>query len=119
MKPNLLAEFFDHEKIPGEHLSLVQRSTILAVSAIGLDAKQVAVVTNCDVRTVKHWVEHHETTGSIEDDPGRGRKKITIETQDDNIVRSAQDTPITTPRIIRSRLGLIDRAAGLVDRSIG
>lgn len=76
------------------------------MSALGLDAKQVAVMTNCDVRTVKHWAEHYETTGSIKDDPGRGRKKITTETQDDNIVRSAQETPLTTPRIIRSRLEL-------------
>lgn len=70
---------------------MVQRSTILTLSALGLDAKQVAVMTSCDVRTVKHWLEQYKTTGSIEDAPGRGRKRITTDTQDDKIVRSCLD----------------------------
>lgn len=76
------------------------------MSALGLDAKQVAVMTSCDVWTVKHWLEQYKTTGSIEDAPGRGRKRITTDTEDDKIVRSAQKTPFVTPRILRSRLEL-------------
>jgi transposase len=41
-------------------------------------------------RVVRHWKKRYEETGTVDDLPGRGRKRVTTEVQDKQIVKMAE-----------------------------
>jgi hypothetical protein len=77
----------------------------------------IAHLTRCDQRTIKHWVDHYQQHHSLQDEPRSGRPRVTSEDMDTSIVAAATETPITTPRIIRSELG-VEASARTVRRRL-
>jgi hypothetical protein len=77
----------------------------------------VAQLTGCDRRTIQHWVTHYQDHHSLGDEPRSGRPRVTSEDTDSSIVAAATETPVTTPRVIRSELH-IDASARTVRRRL-
>jgi hypothetical protein len=77
----------------------------------------MAQLTGCDRRTIQHWVTHYQDHHSLGDEPRSGRLRVTSEDIDTSIVAAATETPITTPRTIRSELS-IDASARTVRRRL-
>lgn len=115
--PSSFAQFFNHESSQGNRLSLIQRSSLLTLHAVGLDDDRVAQLTGCDKRTVQHWVAHYQDHHSLQDVPRSGRPRATTKDTNASIVASATESPFTTPRIIRSELG-VEASARTVRRRL-
>jgi transposase len=98
--------FFHHENVQGERLSLIQRSTIVALHSLNIRNDVIAHLTHCDPHTIQHWITRYEDGDSLEDEPRSGRPRVTSEVTDTSIVATATENPITTPRILRSELGV-------------
>jgi transposase len=115
--PSSFAQYFNHEPSHGSRLSLVQRSSLLTLHALGFNDERVAQLTGCDRRTVRHWVAHYQQHHSLEDEPRSGRPRATSEDTDTSIVAAATETPFTTPRRIRAEQG-IEASARTVRRRL-
>jgi transposase len=111
------AEFFNHSPNAGERLTVVQRSAIVTLSSLGLDVSVITRLTACDERTIDKWVSQFKDTGSLEDLPRVGRKRVTTEDDDEEIAQSARDKPRTVPKQIRNSLQL-DVSARTVRRRL-
>jgi transposase len=98
--------FFNHEGSLGERLTVIQRATIVALHSLNLRNDMIAHLTHCDPRTIQHWVDYYNERQSLQDESRSGRPRVTSEDIDTSIVAAATETPITTPRIIRSELGI-------------
>ena len=109
--------FFNHERSRGERLTMVQRSTIVALHSLNIGNDVIAGLTHCDPRTVQRWIDYYNEHQSLEDVPRSGRPRVTSEDIDTSIVAAATETPVTTPRIIRTELG-IDASARTVRRRL-
>ena len=57
--------FFDHEHSRGSRLSLIQRSSIVALHSLGFSIPQVAEFTHCTASTIQHWVDHFAQHGNL------------------------------------------------------
>jgi transposase len=117
INPTAFNLFFHHEHVQGERLSIVQRSAIVALRSLNIRYDVIAHLTRCDQRTIKHWVDHYQQHHSLQDEPRSGRPRVTSEDMDTSIVAAATETPITTPRIIRSELG-VEASARTVRRRL-
>ena len=106
VNPSTFDSFFNHEHSRGERLTLIQRSTILALHGLNIRDDVIAHLTHCDPRTIQHWIDYYQEHHSLEDEPRSGRPRVTSEETDTLIAASAIETPITTPRAIRSELGI-------------
>jgi len=109
--------FFNHEGERGERLTIMQRSALLTLHALQYSEVQIAHLTSCDVRVIRHWIAHYEEHGNLEDLPRSGRPRITNDSIDQEIVDFARETPLTTPRIVRNELN-IDASARTVRRRL-
>jgi DDE superfamily endonuclease/Transposase len=69
--------FFDHEHSQGSRLSLIQRSSIVALSSLGFDVAKIAELSSCDPRTIQHWIDHFAQHGNLADEPRSGRPPVT------------------------------------------
>jgi transposase len=98
--------FFNHEGNQGERMSIVQRSALLTLHVLQYSNAQIAHLTHCDERVIQHWVTQYEQHGSLQDLPRSGRPRITTQNVDQEIVDFARETPVTTPRVVRSELGV-------------
>ena len=98
--PSSFAQYFNHEPSHGSRLSLVQRSSLLTLHALGFNDERVAQLTGCDRRTVRHWVTHYQQHHSLEDEPRSGRPRVTSAATDTSIVVAATENPFTTPQNI-------------------
>jgi hypothetical protein len=85
---------------------LIQRSALIILHHLNFDISQIAHLTHCDPRTIQHWIDYYEEHHSLEDEPRSGRPRVTSVETDALIAASAIETPITTPRIIRSELDI-------------
>ena len=102
-----------HNPHSHSHLSHDQRVAITVLHKEGRDDSYIAARIPCDVRTVRHWLEH----GDLKDEPRRGRKRKTSEEEDINIAVVARVEKFTTPRRIKRKLGLdVDRRT--IDRRL-
>ncbi len=99
------------------HLSIGQRWAIVTLHKEQHDDDYIAQRIPCDVRTVRHWVAHHEKHGNVEDEPRSGRKRKTTAEQDEQIEQEARETKFTTPRRIKRKLGL-DVSSRTIDRRL-
>lgn len=115
--PSSFLQFFNHESGQGSQLSFFQRSVIITLHQLNFEISQIAQLTHRDTRTIQHWVNHYQDHHSIQDEPRSGRPRVTTEDVDTSIVAVATETPITTPRTIRSELG-IDASARTVRRRL-
>lgn len=97
--PSPLSTHDPHSHSPLTH---DQRVAITVLHKEGRDAEYIAARIPCDVRTVRHWLEHP----TLLDCPRSGRKRKTTAAQDEAIVDEAEETKFTTPRRIRRKLGL-------------
>jgi transposase len=84
----------------------MQKATIVVLDAVGFSHSAIAQWIGRDARTVEHWVNHWNQHGSVEDEERTGRPRLTDAATDQTIVSFAQQTPITTPKIIRRELQL-------------
>jgi transposase len=96
--------FFDHEHSRGSPLSLIQRSSIVALHSLGFSIPQVAEFTHCTARTIQHWVDHFAQHGNLADEPRSGRPPVTAPDVDQSIVSMAEEICFITPKEIRSQL---------------
>jgi transposase len=103
----------DHHPHSHTHLSHDQRVAITLLHKEGHEAAYIASRIPCDVRTVRHWLEH----GDLQDASRPGRKRKTTEAQDEQIEQEARETKFTTPRRIRRKLG-IDVSSRTIDRRL-
>jgi transposase/uncharacterized coiled-coil protein SlyX len=103
----------DHNPHSHSHLSHDQRVAITVLHKEGRDDSYIAARIPCDVRTVRHWLEH----GSLNDEPRQGRKRKTTEEEDTNIAVVAHVEKFTTPRRIKRKLGL-DVSSRTIDRRL-
>jgi hypothetical protein len=81
--------FFHHENVQGERLSLIQRSTIVALHSLNIRNDVIAHLTHCDPHTIQHWITRYEDGDSLEDEPRSGRPRVTSEVTDTSIVAAA------------------------------
>jgi transposase len=109
--------FFNHEGSHGERLTVIQRATIVALHSLNLRNDTIAHLTHCDMRTIQHWIIYYNEHHSLQDDLRTGRPRVTSEATDILIVDTAIETPMTTPRIIRSELG-VDASTRTVRRRL-
>ena len=98
--------FFDHEHSQGSRLSLIQRSSIVALSSLGFDVAKIAELSSCDPRTIQHWIDHFAQHGNLADEPRSGRPPVTAPEVDQSIVSMAQEICFVTPKEIRRDLQL-------------
>ena len=115
--PSSFLQFFNHESSQGFRLTLIQRSSILTLHQLNFEISKIAELTHCDPRTIQHWIDYYQEHHSLEDEPRSGRPRVTSEDIDTLIVAAATETPITTPRTIRSELS-IDASARTVRRRL-
>jgi transposase len=95
----------------------MQRSSFIILHSLGLDNNHIAQLTGRDRRTIQHWVTSYQVHHSLEDEPRSGRPRVTSEDVDTSIVAAATETPVTTPRIIRSQLH-VDASARTIRRRL-
>jgi len=110
-------QFFDHEQIQGSCLSICQRAALITLHQLNIGINQIAELTHCELRTISHWIDYYQEHHSLQDEPRSGRPRVTSEDIDTSIVAAATETPITTPRTIRSELS-IDASARTVRRRL-
>jgi transposase len=101
----------------GSDLTVIQRSSFIILHSLGLDNDQIAQLTGRNRRTIQHWITSFQVHPSLEDEPRSGRPRVTSEDVDTSIVTAATETPLTTPRIIRSELG-VEASARTVRRRL-
>ena len=101
----------------GRHLSVEQRWSIVCLHKLKRTDADVATQVSCDVRSVRHWIEHYKEHGSVEDAPRSGRKRKAPE-QTPRIVAAAKAQPFTTPRSLRRELELDDLSARSIRRRL-
>ena len=81
------------------------------------DDAAIAKEVDCDVRSVRHWIEHYQQHGNVDDLPRSGRKRKTTAEQDAAIVAEAKETKFTTPRRIKKKLHS-DVSSRTIDRRL-
>jgi len=104
---------FARDSSSHSRLSVEQRVAINVLHKEGRDDSYIAARILCDVRTVRHWLEHP----SAQDSPRSGRKRKTTAEQDAAVVAEAKETKFTTPRRIKRKLGL-DVSSRTIDRRL-
>jgi uncharacterized coiled-coil protein SlyX len=90
---------------------------IVCLHKLKHDDSSIAQEIPCDVRSVRHWVQHYEQHGNVEDEPRSGRKRKTTPATDEKIEQEAKRTKFTTPRRIKRKLGL-DVSSRTIDRRL-
>jgi transposase/uncharacterized coiled-coil protein SlyX len=104
---------FDHDPHSHSHLSHDQRVAITVLHKEGHNESYIAQRIPCDVRSVRHWLEHP----SLLDEPRPGHKRKTTAEQDAAIIDEAKEKKFTTPRRIKRKLGL-DVSSRTIDRRL-
>jgi transposase/uncharacterized coiled-coil protein SlyX len=79
---------------------------IILLHKLKRDDYSIAQQIPCDVRSVRHWLNHYEKHHNVDDEHRSGRKRKTTATEDEKIEQEAKRTKFTTPRRIRRKLGL-------------
>jgi transposase len=90
---------------------------IVCLHKLKRDDSTIAQEIPCDIRSVKHWVEHYDTHHNVDDEPRSGRKRKTTAEEDEAIVDEAKETKFTTPRRIKRKLHL-DVSSRTIDRRL-
>jgi transposase len=111
--PSSPQPLFERDEHGHSHLTLEQRVAIRVLHKEGHDDSYIAARIPCDVRTVRHWLEHEDP----HDSPRTGRKRKTTAEQDAAMVDEAKATKFTTPRRIKRKLG-IDVSSRTIDRRL-
>jgi hypothetical protein len=76
INPTAFDSFFNHENVQGERLSLIQRSTIVALHSLNIHNDVIAHLTHCDQRTIQHWIDYFNEHHSLEDEPRSDRPRV-------------------------------------------
>lgn len=79
----------------------------------GRDEAYIAQRIPCDVRSVRHWLEH----GSLQDEPRSGRPRLTDEAMDTALAFVSRVEPFATPRQLKRKLQL-DVSVDTIDRRL-
>lgn len=104
--PPELTPLFDRSECPLLPLTLEQRYTLIALYRIGHKKQDIAYEISCSVKTVSHWVGQYEVNHTVADNHRSGRKRITDENTNINIVLTAIEEKFTTPKKNRRELEL-------------
>jgi transposase len=96
---------FEHEQSSFTHLSEHERFAIVALWKLGEPRREIAHEIPCSLNTVDQWIQRWQSKPSLQDKPGRGRKRKANETTD-VIVDLAIDKKFITPREIIRELQL-------------
>jgi Transposase/DDE superfamily endonuclease len=107
----------DQDPNSHSHLAAVQRWMIVCLHKLRQDDTAIAQQVQCDIRTVRHWLQHYEQHHHVDDEARSGRKRKTTAEQDEEIEQEARDTKFTTPRRIKRKLGL-DVSSRTIDRRL-
>ena len=62
---------------------------IICLHKLKRDDADIAAEVACAVRSVRHWIEHYQQHGNVDDLPRSGRKRKTTAEQDASIVQEA------------------------------
>jgi transposase len=108
---------FDHDHHSHNHLSVGERWAIVTLHKEGQGDVAISRKIPCDLRSVQHWIAHHEHHHNVDDEPRSGRKRKTTEETDEKIEQEAKETKFTTPRRIKRKLGL-DVSSRTIDRRL-
>ena len=81
------------------------------------DDTTISTDVPCDIRSVRHWIQHYQVYGNVDDLRRSGRKRKTTIEQDHEIEKEAKRTKFTTPRRIKRKLGL-DVSSRTIDRRL-
>jgi hypothetical protein len=104
--PSSFAQFFNHEATQGSHLSLIQRSSLLTLHALGIDDDQVAHLTGCDRRIIHHNAAHFKQHHSLVEKSRSIRLCVTSPNTEPAIVSTATKITVTTRGAGRCELGV-------------
>jgi hypothetical protein len=99
------------------HLTIEQRWTIIVKHKEGVSDQSIADQIPCDVRSVRHWINHYELNYNVDDIRRSGRKRKTTHEIDEHIEKEARETKFTTPRRIKRKLQL-DVSSRTIDRRL-
>ena len=90
---------------------------IVCLHKLKHDEAAIAREIPCDVRSVRHWLQHYEQHHNVDDEHRSGRKRKTTSEIDEHIEEEARETKFTTPRRIKRKLGL-DVSSRTIDRRL-
>jgi hypothetical protein len=90
---------------------------IICLHKLKRDDAAIAKEVACDVRSVRHWINHYEEHKNVNDLRRSGRKRKTTSEQDAAIINEAKRIKFTTPRRIRRKLEL-DVSIDTIDRRL-
>lgn len=79
----------------------------------GHDESYIAQRIPCDVRTVRHWLNHSD----VQDEPRPGRPRLTDEATDTALAFVSRVEPFATPRQLKRKLQL-DVSVDTIDRRL-
>jgi len=82
-------------------LSVGQRWAIITLYKDGQRRVTIEKKVGCSPKTVNHWINYYENTGTVADKRRSGRKRKTDENTDINIIATAIEKPKTTPKNIK------------------
>ena len=86
---------------PCKKLKLEEKGGIISLYLEGKDPKEIATAFDCNVKTVRHWIERWEVTGTVDRKTGSGRKRITTRAQDRQILAASIGKPISFARDVK------------------
>ena len=90
---------------------------VICLYKLKLDDTAIAKEIACDVRSVRHWINHYKENGNVDDLRRSGRKRKTTAEQDKQVEQEAKRTKFTTPRRIKRKLGM-DVSSRTIDRRL-
>jgi Transposase/DDE superfamily endonuclease len=90
---------------------------IVSLHRDGRDDAYIAQRLPCDVRSVRHWIRHHQQHHSVTDEPRSGRPRATDEALDTAIAFVSHVEPFATPRQLKRKLEL-DVSVDTIDRRL-
>ncbi len=108
---------FEHGDITHTHLSTERRWFIILLHKMKREDAAIAKEVTCDIRSVRHWINHYQEYGNVDDLHRSGRKRKTTADQDATINHAAKRIKFTTPRRIKRKLGL-DVSSRTIDRRL-
>jgi transposase len=88
------------------HLTEDQRWMIVSLHKDGQNNDTIAAKVLCHVQSVQRWIEHYNTTQSVQDNRRSGRKRKLTAEDSSAIITSATNQPRTTPKVLRRELQL-------------
>lgn len=87
-------------------ISVSQRETIVALHKASIPAREISRLLNINKRTVLRWIKRYTETRNAESLPRSGAPRHTTAEQDELIITTTQQQPLTNAVAVKIKTGL-------------